>query len=158
VLEVHAPSPGAQGAAALPRTRFAVVRGWKGVRSEKLELVTLADTAACGYEFALDESYFVYASDQDGHLVASQCSGTRKMVDADEDVHALGMGATPVDPRAGGAPAAQPAQSQPRPRGGCASCTIAPARDAGTIWLYAAPGLALGIARATYRRRSGSRS
>jgi hypothetical protein len=136
-----------------------VVRAWKGVQNEQLEVSTPMESAACGYDFAQDESYFVYASERDGHLNVNSCSRTRKMSDADEDVRTLGMGATPVDPRATPSPAA-PTQAQPPAHAGCASCSLE-ARETTApypaLCLFAA-ALVARRARATFRRRSGSRS
>ncbi|MFI5306821.1 MAG: hypothetical protein ACHQ53_05690 [Polyangiales bacterium] len=102
------------------RVRLSVVRAWKGVRDETVELLA---APACGSELTANESYFVYASAQGGKLALGECSRTRPMPQADEDLRALGMGVTTFDPKAGGhVPAASSAKREPPARGGCASC------------------------------------
>ena len=142
------------------RVRFRTVRAWKGVRSEIVEVVTPSESAACGYSFERDTSYFVYSTEQDGILVATSCGRSRKMSEADDDLREHGMGATPIEvrtpPRA--APSAAPAAKERR--GGCASCSVQGGAESGTALPAAlALGLTLAlVARATSRRRSGSRS
>ena len=138
-----------------------VVRAWKGVDAEQLELITNADDAACGFDFKVDQSYFVYASMQDGALSVSACSRTRAMADAEQDLKVLGMGATTFDPRAEPADAdAGVAKKEPPARGGCASCSIRPARlpaSGGVLFGFIAL-LIYRTRRVTCRRRSASRS
>ncbi|HEX5658847.1 MAG TPA: hypothetical protein VFX59_16750 [Polyangiales bacterium] len=75
----------------------AVVRTWKGVDSEeKVELYTNGSTAACGYPFAKDASYLIYTRTHEGRLSVSNCSRTKQIADAGEDLAKLGAGATPV--------------------------------------------------------------
>jgi len=137
---------------------LAVVRAWKGVQSvERMIVETAADGAACGYDFAPDTSYLVFARATDGAPWVSLCSGTKPMAEATDDVHALGMGQTPVDPKAD--PLPKKAEDEPPARGGCASCALASRARTRQ------PGLVLGLlltaalcARVTSRRRSRSRS
>jgi hypothetical protein len=116
-----------------------VVRVWKGIDGERAVLTTAAESAACGIDFARDQNYLVYASKQDNALSANSCSRTRLIADAGEDIQALGMGWTPVDPKgpaADGKPAASSGKpdsakpSEPPARGGCASCAVASKRSA----------------------------
>jgi hypothetical protein len=83
------------------------------------------------------------------------------MSDADEDVSTLGMGATPVDPRAAPSTTAAPSPPPQAPaHAGCASCTLATRETAApypALWLFVA-ALVARRARLTFRRRSGSRS
>lgn len=137
---------------------FAVVRAWKGVESvERMVVKTAADGAACGYGFAPDTSYLVFARATDGAPWASLCSGTKPMAEAGEDLQALGMGQTPVDPKADPLPA-EP-EDEPPASGGCASCAVGSRKGAaeppGLLPLLLAAGL---YARVTSRRRSRSRS
>ena len=106
------------------KVTLAVVRSWKGVEAvERIVVNTALGDAACGYGFAQDVSYLVYARDTDGAPWASLCSGTRPMAEAEADLQALGMGQTPVDPNADAPP--KKAEAEPPARGGCASCTVA---------------------------------
>ena len=92
----------------MPRVRatLAVVRTWKGLdREERVDVLTNKDSAACGYEFAKETSYLVYAQRNDGVLHVSLCSRTRPMSQASEDLKVLGAGSTPVriEPKSSGA-------------------------------------------------------
>jgi hypothetical protein len=150
--------PSAQ-AGAPQRVRFEVVRAWKGVGHEQLELTTAAN-AGCGAELALDHSYFVYAVEQEGHLMLGPCSRTRPMADADEDLQALGMGVTPVDPKLDAPDAGQPKKPhRPPARGGCASCQIASATRGAPIapwaWLATLGLAALGVRVSRRARQTG---
>jgi MYXO-CTERM domain-containing protein len=136
--------------------RFKVVQAWKGTESEEVVLGTPANSAMCGYAFAVGQSYLVYASASEGKLDVSLCSRTQPSAQAGEDLKALGIGATPVDPKADPHAAPQPATQEPPARGGCAGCALTPAeaRQNGAALLIVIGALAL----ITYRRRSGSRS
>jgi hypothetical protein len=80
------------------KVTLAVVRTWKGLDNvEKIELYTNGSTAACGYPFAKDVSYLVYTRNHEGRETVSNCSRTRPIADAGEDLAKLGAGATPVD-------------------------------------------------------------
>jgi hypothetical protein len=130
-----------------------VVRVWKGMHGERTMVTTASDSAACGIEFVRDQNYLVYASAQDDGLSATSCSRTRLITEAGEDLKALGMGWTPVDPKTQDV-AQKPAEKTEEPaRGGCASCTIAGRRDAPLAFAWLLPAFFL-----IYRRRSGSRS
>jgi MYXO-CTERM domain-containing protein len=136
--------------------RLKVVQAWKGTESEEVVLGTPANSAMCGYAFAAGQSYLVYASAAEGKLEVSLCSRTQPSAQAGEDMKALGLGATPVDPKADPHMAPQPASREPPARGGCAGCALTPA-DAERHG--AALALVLGaLALITFRRRSGSRS
>ena len=137
---------------------FAVVRAWKGIESvERMVVMTAADSAACGYGFAPDTSYLVFARATDGAPWTSLCSGTKAMAEAGDDVTVLGMGQTPVDPKADPLPK-EPKDEAPA-RGGCASCAVSSSEDAGTpAGLFGLLLTAALYARVTSRRRSRSRS
>ncbi len=58
---------------------FEVQAGWKGIESTKLKLHTAADIGMCGFPFAKDKEYLVFAIRlNDGNLSASRCSPTRE--------------------------------------------------------------------------------
>lgn len=124
-----------------------VVQAWKGVQMETVRVRTRADSAACGVELTIGESYLVYATQRaagssGAALEVLRCGRTRAARDADEDYSQLGIGAVPVsarEPAAPGAPTTKPnapgtpatntsSQALDPAAGGCASCTlIAPA-------------------------------
>lgn len=112
------------------RVRMRVVRAWKGVDSEEIEVTTPSDSAACGYNFTADASYLVYARrPEDVHDLAavSLCSRTAP-IDSESalaDVSAMGAGVTPVD--IVDEPADQTRPTPPRTApgaGGCAGCAV----------------------------------
>jgi len=79
------------------RVTLAVVRTWKGLhRDEQIEIVTSNSGASCGYTFAKDASYLVYAQESEGKLSVSACSRTKPLAEARDDLKVLGAGATPV--------------------------------------------------------------
>jgi hypothetical protein len=79
------------------KVTLAVVRTWKGLdNDEKIELYTNGSSAACGYTFAKDVSYLIFARTHEGRITVSNCSRTKQIADASEDLAKLGAGATPV--------------------------------------------------------------
>jgi len=139
------------------QVRFWVVRSFKGASDELLTLGTATDAAACGYSFQVGQSYLVYAEPGEGGLEASRCTRTRPMAEAGDDLDALGMGATPVDPGRGhGAKPlieSEKDDKQPPAQGGCASCSALGANVGlpGTAWGLLPLGL---ITWRRLRRRS----
>ncbi|HSE25729.1 MAG TPA: hypothetical protein VLB68_28950 [Pyrinomonadaceae bacterium] len=81
--------------------RFKVKRWWKGTGAAEVELYTSVRKDADGntvslaadFRFKKGESYLVYASVKDEKLSTSDCSRTRILVDAAEDLDQLGVGA-----------------------------------------------------------------
>jgi len=147
VVEVsELPGPPAQR-----QVRLKVVRAWKGVTAEELVIRTPAESAACGVELAKDQSYLVYATQQDDTLRAHSCSRTKLLAEADEDLQVLGMGATPVDPNGGLKPIEKP--SAPPVQAGCASCAIGRPQPSSRAPLSFALAGALAFALRRYRRR-----
>jgi hypothetical protein len=145
--------------APMPRRQvtFRVVRAWKGMQSEQVVLTTAGESAACGIDFVRDQNYVVYASKDGDALTANSCSRTRLLAAADDDLKALGMGWTPVDPNAGPkeskpSKAETKATAEPPARGGCASCTLASPRTAPTSFALLLPALWLIVRRARARR------
>lgn len=144
-----------------------VVRTWKGVESdERIEVRTNGSSAACGYTFAKDQSYLVYArTSEDQKLHVSSCSRTKALADAVEDLTFLGAGSTPVHiesnaadkgmtsdagariPSApvGATAAATSDVPKPGKRKGCSVSPIDADRGGNSAgaWLLAAPALAL---------------
>jgi MYXO-CTERM domain-containing protein len=102
------------------RVGFEVVRVWKGIHSEGAVVLTPSDSAACGVLFEAGQSYLVYASSEGGVLRANNCGGSKPITEADDDLAAIGMGATPFEPRE---PAPDPEEEEPPAAGGCASCS-----------------------------------
>ena len=129
-----------------------VVRAWKGVGQdqEQIEVRTAGNSAACGYDFEPDRSYLVYANEgSDGTLRVSLCSRTQLIEQAGEDLEVLGAGVTPVEVEdTEKKPAAEEVGT--KQKGGCASCTVTPARAAPTGLM----ALALAVLLAWRRRRA----
>lgn len=133
-----------------------VARAWKGVTTEQVSVRTRAESAACGYPFQVGTSYLVYAQAEGTGLQVHHCGRTRPIVEAQEDIVALGMGSTPVatqvpaeaDPKNEQANPVT-AQSERPAAGGCASCNVGEARSASGLGV----GLGLALALALWRRR-----
>jgi hypothetical protein len=156
VLEVQSVEPSADRPAQRS-VRMQVVRSWKGAEGEEVVISTPADSAMCGYAFSADQSYLVFADAQGGGLQVSLCSRTQSIAEAGEDLKAIGMGSTPVDPKKQDTPkaAAEPtAPDEPPARGGCAGCALGAGHGGA---LGAAPLLALlALLRARSRRRAAT--
>lgn len=76
---------------------LSIVRTWKGLENEEIVTVrTNESSASCGYTFELASSYLIYAGGTLDALSVSSCSRTRPMVEASEDLAALGAGIVPV--------------------------------------------------------------
>jgi hypothetical protein len=72
---------------------FEVKTAWKRVESAEISIFTSAQSSACGYSFKAGRTYLVYAhGNDDGRLVTSICSRTRRLKDAREDLKELGSG------------------------------------------------------------------
>ena len=71
------------------RAVFAVSRHFKGADVSEITLLTSTSSASCGYEFAVGESYLIFASDDDGTLRTTPCSRTRTLDQAGDDIAAL---------------------------------------------------------------------
>ena len=150
---------------------LAVVRSWKGLeRDERISVYTNAQSAACGYTFAKDTSYLVYArSAEDQKLHVSSCSRTKPLADAAEDLTFLGAGSTPVHvenkagtpanatPAPTGTAPAQPVTppAAPAKKKGCSVTQVGDSSAASaSAWLLALPLLVL-LGRRRSARRSG---
>jgi MYXO-CTERM domain-containing protein len=111
---------------------FEVVRRWKGEVVRLQVVLTPTSGASCGLDFAVGESYVVYATRQaDGMLAAWLCWRTNRTRDAGEDLAVLGKGEPPLE-------------VAPPGGGGCAVC--APGSAPWTV-------VALLVAWAARRRR-----
>jgi hypothetical protein len=79
------------------KVTLAIVRTWKGLDNvEQVAVYTNGSSAACGYSFAKDVSYLIYARDHEGRITVSSCSRTKPIGDSAEDLAILGAGSTPV--------------------------------------------------------------
>lgn len=141
VLSVGEPAPldGNTGIG-MRRVKLEVVQHWKGIGDVlEVEVITAAQTSACGYDFSAGESYIVYTypvGDDGSGMGVSACGRTRPRSKAEEDLHLLGAGITTVAVKTA-------AKEEPKPtapvQGGCASCSAADrsAQAAGStaLWL-----------------------
>lgn len=125
VKEVGEPQSDTPDAGPRRKVRMQIVSAWKGAEGEEVTVFTAADSAMCGYTFQVERSYLVYATSGAGGLEVSLCSRTKPMGEAGEDLAHLGMGATPVDPKANPPPEPKGTKAEPPARGGCAGCAIA---------------------------------
>jgi hypothetical protein len=159
VLEITPAPAGDEHALPQLAVKLAVVRAWKGMEQEQVVVTTAGDSAMCGYAFELDKDYLVYAGSSAKGLSVSLCSRTAPVAAADEDLRLLGMGATPVEPRLPKAEADALKTPKPEPpaRGGCASCTVQPARGAGEHALALTAGIAALVSARMTRRRNARR-
>jgi len=96
VYEVNNPSAGAkiQSSASLVQNSFEVKEVWKGALDWTVDIRAAQSTASCGYVFAVDEEYLVYAIDRGDWLETGLCNRTKPLSQADEDLRFLGAGAT----------------------------------------------------------------
>lgn len=112
------------------------VRGWRGVASSQTVTVRTADSSAtCGYNFALGESYLVYAGGTSDELLVNNCGRTRLVREAREDLEALGAATTPGESNA--------KQSAPVAKTRASSCAGSVAHASNTALLPL--GFALGL-------------
>lgn len=70
---------------------------WKGINQTEVIVNTERDEASCGFEFVLNETYLIYANEDNGELRASYCSRTALFSDAQEDLNELGVGEKPTE-------------------------------------------------------------
>jgi len=76
---------------------FEVEETWKGVTQSQVLVYTERDEASCGYQFALNTKYLVYAHESDGSLKTSYCSKTTPLTLAVDDIDELGEGELPTE-------------------------------------------------------------
>ena len=140
VVAIKSEAEGAVGPAD-KRVLLRVVRAWKGIEAEQVQVTTADNSAMCGYHFEPEKSYLVYAHGNDeGGLRVSLCSRTKLIEQADEDLSHLGAGVTTFDPESpaetdtvGEDPGTDP--SVPQAGGtnggsaGCQSCAVGAGRS-----------------------------
>ena len=101
---------------------------WKGDVGEQVEVHTAGSSAACGYGFAIGETYLVYASrDEADPMRVSLCSRTAPLADAKEDLDFLGKPVKPFDD-------ASPKRKRRRGKDNC-SASPGPASHSGSGWM-----------------------
>jgi hypothetical protein len=71
--------------------KFKVEKFWKGVGGEFITVTSLG--GLCGIPFSVGEGWLVYAYDKD--LWTDNCSRTKRVENASEDLRALGRGKRP---------------------------------------------------------------
>ena len=69
---------------------------WKGINQSQVLVYTERHSASCGFEFALNEEYIVYAQETNGELRVSLCSRTTTFSEATIDLTDLGAGEKPT--------------------------------------------------------------
>jgi len=82
-------------AGGLKEARFRVEQSWKGVETE--EVFVLATRTAESPRYQISERYLVFASLQNGKLLTGNCSRTKKVERAQEDLQQLGEGKKPKE-------------------------------------------------------------
>ena len=70
--------------------RFRVERSWKGVAAEEVSVITV-DTAESPH-YRIGEKYLVFAGIRDGKWFTGNCSRTKRLESAQEDLQQLGEG------------------------------------------------------------------
>jgi len=75
---------------------FKVEDVWKGINQSQVLVYTERDSASCGFEFAVNEEYIVYAQEKNGELRVSLCSRTAILSEATMDLNDLGKGEKPT--------------------------------------------------------------
>ncbi|QKS46103.1 hypothetical protein HUB94_17935 [Paenibacillus cellulosilyticus] len=61
---------------------FEVAKVWKGSIKKETVVRTVRDSASCGYEFSLGQSYLVFANEEDGVIRTGMCTGTQPLNDS----------------------------------------------------------------------------
>ena len=72
------------------QARFRVERSWKGVEAEQVSVFT--ENTAESPHYRVGEKYLVFAGIRDGKLFTGNCSRTKLLEYADEDLKQLGEG------------------------------------------------------------------
>ena len=83
--------------------KFNVERTWKGISTTTVSAVTGADGGSCGFPFEEGKEYLVYSYDSYGStksLIASSCSRTALLSEAQNDLIVLGSGNVPTQSEA----------------------------------------------------------
>ena len=85
-----------QSSADLMEVIIEVKEIWKGSNQPEVTVYTERDSASCGFEFALNQEYLVYANEDGGQLRVSLCSKTALLSSAGADLNELGKGEIPI--------------------------------------------------------------
>ena len=72
------------------QARFRVERSWKGVEAEQVSVLT--ENTAESTHYRVGEKYLVFAGIRDGKLFTGNCSRTKRLEYAEEDLKQLGEG------------------------------------------------------------------
>jgi hypothetical protein len=72
------------------QARFRVERSWKGVEAEQVSVLT--ENTAESPHYRVGEKYLVFAGIRDGKLFTGNCSRTKRLEYAEEDLKQLGEG------------------------------------------------------------------
>ncbi len=73
---------------------FKTIRIWKGADLESVSVQTPRDDGACGFRFALGDTYLVYARLDDDALRTDRCTRTRRLAEATIDLALLPVSAS----------------------------------------------------------------
>mgnify|MGYP001187607090 CR=1 FL=1 len=72
------------------RVRFKVIKSYKGVATEQLEIFSTLSEIGCDYSFEKNEEYLVYSHYiLGGDARVSSCGRTKKLLEAKEDLEVL---------------------------------------------------------------------
>ena len=83
-----------------PSGRFKGKRGFKGIRSGATVEVETASQSSCAATFQMGQEYLVFATNTNGRLLTTACSGSRLLKQAQEELDYLNAwerGATPSE-------------------------------------------------------------
>lgn len=96
VMNIIEPKPNVLGlmSSADPVTvTFQVSQIWKGISDKQVSITTALSSASCGYSFAEDREYIVYAYQNDAYMLETNiCMRTSELTAAAEDLDVLGKG------------------------------------------------------------------
>ncbi|WP_233880569.1 hypothetical protein [Virgibacillus halodenitrificans] len=70
---------------------------WKGINETEVIVYTERDSASCGFEFKVNNSYLVYVTEKDDELHVSVCSRTTALSGAAQELAELGDGKKPTN-------------------------------------------------------------
>jgi len=69
--------------------KFELIKSYKGVPDKSIVVSTSVSGKACGFPFKENEKYLIWASNYEGKLSTSICSGTKGLTEATEDLKGL---------------------------------------------------------------------
>jgi hypothetical protein len=76
--------------------KLKVEKSWKGNVPRQITVSTATDSAMCGYNFEVGQSYLIYASGTNiNNLQTNICTRTAKSLQAKADLRVLGRGRIP---------------------------------------------------------------